>query len=148
MNQHQNNKPQSDFKREWTNVHLINLEAGDPNACIECADMRIQIARSNDRFPLYTWELIQLGDKKYSRMRVAFTGRRTGKITISPVDQHIAALFRTASDWIHERLQDAEDKWIEFEQDRAKRSDDRSKPKQHAGLKQLSKQDAAKRRQD
>lgn len=138
---------QSDFKRTWSNVHLIQLDSDDPRASKAGTNMGVQIAQSNDRFPLYTWELVQLSQdgKRYSRMRVSFDGRRSGKITIPAVDQHIAALFQLASDWIHERMQDAEDKWIEFEQDRAKKNDDRAKPKQHAGLKQLAKQDAAKR---
>lgn len=145
MTQQNNEKPpRSEHKRTWSNIHLITLHP-DTLACPESAKMGVQIAKSSDHFALYTWELVQISDdgKRYSRMRVPFSGRRTGRIDLPAIEQDIVKLFQLARIWLHERMQEAEDNWVEFENARAKKNDDRSKPKQHMGLKQLSKRDAA-----
>lgn len=106
--------------------------------------------KGNDRFPMFNMELVAfdlapgpltLGvpRRTFTRLRLPFDGRKTGRITIQRIGSTVANLFEQAEDYIAEQLQTAENDWIEWSEQKALRDDARSKPVQRPGLKKLAK---------
>ena len=131
--QQRNGKNQGNFTREWKEDKIIKN-----------ADLKIgvKLTKSNDRFPLFRQELVEIADdgKTFSRMKVMSTGHRTGKVAVPDVGGVIAGLFDQAREYMLEVLQAAEDEWVEFSHGRADNG-----PKKPMGIKALGRRDRDRR---
>jgi len=128
---------QNAFKRTWSEDAVFESRDGS---------IAVKVSKSNDRFPMFNLELIALdvapglGPKKtFSRLRLNYLGRKTGRIEIVRIGSVVANLFEQAEDYIAEQLQTAENDWIEWSEQKALRDDAHSKPPQLPGLKKLGK---------
>jgi len=131
-----NGKNQKTFVREWRDDKVFkNEELG----------IGVKLTRSNDRFPLFRQELVEImqDGKTFSRMRVHSTGHRSGKVAIPDIGSAISTLFDQAREYMYEILQRSEDEWIEFSKGREDRG-----PKKPLGIKALGKRDHERRQQD
>lgn len=124
-----------EWVREWNEDKVFKTQDGV---------MALVLQKSNDRFPLFRQELVELGQdgKKYSRMRVQCQGRRTGVIVVPDRTSEIVKLFEEARIHIHGVLQAAEDSFIERDQQRGQFKD-----KAPMGIKSLGKRDRERREQ-
>lgn len=121
------------FQRTWTDDKIF---------ADKTTGLAVKVRKSNDRTPLFTVETCAQGDgKDFSRMRVGFSGRRTGKISVAPFHTILAGLLTQAYEHIHQALQAVEDEYIQTDIDRADRQAKRNSGQQRPGLKKLGKMD-------
>ena len=131
---------QNTFKHTWSEAKVFASKDGT---------IAVKVSKSSDRFPIFNLELIAFdakpsagGPKKtFSRLRLSYLGRKTGRIEIVRISGIVANLIEQAEDYISEQLQTAENEWIEFSEEKAHRDIARGKPEQRPGLKKLGKMD-------
>lgn len=130
---HNNQGGGQEWIREWAEDKVFRTADGK---------LWLVLQKSNDRFPLFRQELVEFGQdgKKYSRMKVQCEGRRTGVIVIPDRTSEITKLFEEARIYVHGVLQEAEDGFIERDQQRGQRQE-----KAPTGIKSWGKRDRERR---
>jgi len=131
------NAMENTFQRTWSEAVVFVSKDGT---------IAVKVSKSNDRFPMFNLEVVAIepgpGPKKtFSRLRLGFEGRKTGRIAINRIGSTVAGLIEQAEDFISEALQEAENDWISWSEAKAHREIDRGKPEQRPGLKKLGKMD-------
>lgn len=130
---HNNQGGGQEWVREWAEDKVFRTDDGK---------MGLVLQKSNDRFPLFRWELAEFSPdgKKYSRMKVVCAGRRTGTISVPNIAGDVAKLFEAAGEYVQGVLQVAEDQFIERDQQRGQHQE-----KAPTGIKSWGKRDRERR---
>jgi hypothetical protein len=134
MNENQNQRPQIE--------RVVAKEFNDgPNA------LAVKIMKTTGFRPRFSFEMGRIGqDGRFIHFFPFFVTVKNAVVSYKAINvAALGLLIQQAEEWMHQECQKGEDTIIAEKIDKEERTLTRDKPKQRAGLKELSKRDKAAR---